>query len=216
VPTPVYLESGSKRVFACSLDWPGWCRSGKDADAAVEALAASADRYRAIADGAGVRFPRNAAGAFDIVERLQGGGATDFGVPYEIPKADARPLTRAQATRQTNLVLAAWAAFDRVVAGAPETLRKGPRGGGRDRDKILEHVVAAEASYARSMGIRMPAPDPNDRPGVTDLRDAIAGALRKPSDGKPLAAKGWPPRYAARRVAWHAIDHAWEIEDRTE
>ena len=40
--------------------------------------------------------------------------------------------------------------------------------------------------------------------------------LRKPSDGSPIVGKKWPPRYAARRIAWHAIDHAWEIEDRTD
>jgi len=33
----------------------------------------------------------------------------------------------------------------------------------------------------------------------------------------PLKApdRSWPPRYAARRIAWHALDHAWEIEDRS-
>ena len=24
----------------------------------------------------------------------------------------------------------------------------------------------------------------------------------------------WGPRYFVRRSAWHALDHAWEIEDR--
>ena len=36
------------------------------------------------------------------------------------------------------------------------------------------------------------------------------------SDGWPLADRKWPPRYAARRIAWHALDHAWEMEDRTD
>jgi hypothetical protein len=40
--------------------------------------------------------------------------------------------------------------------------------------------------------------------------------LRQPSDGAPIAGKKWPPRYAARRIAWHALDHAWEIEDRSD
>jgi hypothetical protein len=31
-----------------------------------------------------------------------------------------------------------------------------------------------------------------------------------PRRTKPL----WVPRYAVRRSAWHALDHAWEIEDR--
>jgi hypothetical protein len=24
----------------------------------------------------------------------------------------------------------------------------------------------------------------------------------------------WTPLFAARRAAWHALDHAWELEDR--
>jgi hypothetical protein len=32
----------------------------------------------------------------------------------------------------------------------------------------------------------------------------------------PVAQAKWPPAYAARRIAWHALDHAWEIEDRSE
>jgi hypothetical protein len=31
---------------------------------------------------------------------------------------------------------------------------------------------------------------------------------------RPAGPKDWPLRYAARRIAWHALDHAWEIEDR--
>jgi hypothetical protein len=38
--------------------------------------------------------------------------------------------------------------------------------------------------------------------------------LRGPSDGEPIS-KRWTARFAARRIAWHALDHAWEIEDRS-
>ncbi len=44
---PVYLELGSKRVFAAAVDWPGWCRSGKDERQALDALLAAAPRYAA-------------------------------------------------------------------------------------------------------------------------------------------------------------------------
>ena len=37
-PIAVYLELGAKKVFACSVDFPGWCRSGKDEQLALEAL----------------------------------------------------------------------------------------------------------------------------------------------------------------------------------
>jgi len=34
-PIPVYIESGAKKVFACAVDFPGWCRSGKDEASAL-------------------------------------------------------------------------------------------------------------------------------------------------------------------------------------
>jgi len=213
-PIPVYLEIGKKRVFACSVDWPGWCRSGRTEEAALEALAAYAPRYRIVAEQAEVAFPARAGDAFDVVERVTGNGTTDFGAPGRVPACDARPLTARRAARDAALVAAAWTVFDRVAAAAPEALRKGPRGGGRDRDQIVRHVVEAEAAYARTIGIRRPSPDPADSPAVAGLRAAILEVLRAARAGEPMVAKGWPPRYAARRIAWHVLDHAWEIEDR--
>jgi hypothetical protein len=206
--TPVYLEVGEKRVFACAVDWPGWSRSGKGEDAALEALAAYAPRFGVVAAEAGVSFPRRMAEEFEVVERLPGTATTDFGAPGQICQADRQRLTAAQARRQAGMVAAAWAVFDRVVAAAPAELRKGPRGGGRDRDKMVEHVVDAETAYARKLGVR----------GVTGpaLRAAIVDVLTAARDAEPVAGKGWPPRYAARRIAWHVLDHAWEMEDRRE
>ena len=58
--------------------------------------------------------------------------------------------------------------------------------------------------------------DPETAEGLAEIRAAVLEVLGTKSDGSPIADKKWPPRYAARRVAWHALDHAWEIEDRTE
>ena len=66
------------------------------------------------------------------------------------------------------------------------------------------------------MGIKRPAVDPADRAAIDEMRGAILAVLRQPSDGSPIAGRKWPPRYAARRIAWHVLDHAWEIEDRTD
>ena len=110
---------------------------------------------------------------------------------------------------------AAWTVLDRVAAAAPPVLRKGPRGGGRDRDQVLQHVLAAEASYARKIGVRHREPVLGDDAAIAELRTDILerlGAARAFKTGE----KGWPARYAARRIAWHAIDHAWEIEDKGE
>jgi hypothetical protein len=212
--TPVYLERGSKRVFACALEWPGWCRSGKTDEAALEALEAYAARYAPVAARAGVRFPKTVD--LDVAEELTGGSTTDFGAPEKPAAADTEPLTKAHADRVARLVAASWEHFDDVVAGAPAELRKGPRGGGRDRDKIVEHVLGAEASYVRKIGLKLPQPASLDRGDVHSFRDAVLDTLRAARAPIPeLATKAWPYRYAARRIAWHVLDHAWEIEDRS-
>jgi hypothetical protein len=215
-PTRAYLELGGKKVFACALDWPGWCRSGKDEHLALENLAAYADRYAEVAKEAGIDFPANAGARLEVVERLPGSGKTDFGLPGEFAADDAKRTTRAQAERLAALVAGAWAVFDRVRAAAPAELRKGPRGGGRDRDKMVDHVLGAEAAYARQLAIKLPQPAIDDRAAIAALREAILAVLREPSDGSPPKPKGWPPRYAARRIAWHVLDHAWEMQDRAE
>jgi len=105
--------------------------------------------------------------------------------------------------------------FDRVVSRAPAALSKGPRGGGRDRDAMVEHVLGAEVAYARKIGIRQREPALADSAAISTLRSAILEGLRTARDGTPVVEKGWPVRYAARRIAWHVLDHAWEIEDRS-
>lgn len=212
----VYLEEGAKRVFACAVDWPGWCRSGRDVATALETLAAYAPRYAVVADETGASFnaePGDPTVGFQVVERVAGSGATDFGVPDRVPAVDAEPLDDTGAARLADLVAASWRVFDRLVAGAPATLRKGPRGGGRDRDPIVEHVVESERSYARQLGVRY-TPTQFAQPGALDaMRADLLDALRAARSGEP--ATGWPPRYAARRIAWHVLDHAWEIEDKS-
>jgi hypothetical protein len=128
---------------------------------------------------------------------------------------DRRPVTKAEAAVLAGLVEAAWVVFDRVATGAPADLRKGPRGGGRDRDKMVAHVVESEVGYARQLGLPIPYADPMDAAATHAQRAATLELLRQPSDGSPLAGRSWTLRYAARRIAWHALDHAWEIEDRS-
>ena len=205
----VMVETAAKKVFVVALDWPGWTRAGKDEWLAVEGFLAAAARYAVVAAEAGLAFPDGAID-LEVVERHPGGGGTEFGVPSSIAGADRLPADVGEAERLATLVEAAWTVFDRVAAAAPEELRKGPRGGGRDRTKIVAHVTEADDAYAREIGLR-------DRPKDTAaLRAAMLEVLRAPSDGSPLAGRKWTQRYAARRIAWHALDHAWEIEDRTE
>jgi hypothetical protein len=209
----VTVEAGAKKTFASSLDWPGWSRSGKTEEAALAALADYAPRYAVVARQAGEPFE---AASYDVIERTGSGSGTDFGVPSSITDLDHRPLDGAAAEREARLVEVAWAVLDQVAATAPAELRKGPRGGGRDRDKMLAHVFEAEWYYAREMGVRVPQPAANDRAAIDAMRAGLLSVLRRPSDGSALAGRKWTPRYAARRIAWHSLDHAWEMQDRSE
>ena len=212
----VGVEATPKRVFVSALEWPGWSRAGRDEAAALAALAGSVERYAAVARAAGITFAPIRPAGLSVVERLPGTPSTAFGVPAVVFAVDRRPTDAADGERLAALVRASWTILAQVVAAAPAELRKGPRGGGRDRDAIVAHVVGAEHAYATQVGLRLPEPDPRDGPAVATVRAAIAEVLARPTDGGPFPGGRWPARYAARRLAWHVLDHAWEIEDRAD
>lgn len=204
----VYIETGSKRVFASAADWPGWSRGGKDEASALEALSTYAPRYAPVAKLAGLTFQVSGPG-FEVVERMSGGGSTDFGVPGTPALDEARPATAAQVKRLRSLLEASWTYLDAARRKAPPALRKGPRGGGRDREPIYAHVLGAEVEYAKRIGLRLEQPRGEDAAAVKSFRNSILEGL----DTSNRETK-WPLAYFVRRAAWHALDHAWEIEDR--
>ena len=174
-----------------------------------------------MAEQAGASFPSTVA--FDVVERVPGGPATAFAAPEcrrPFPQmtagADRAKVTPAAAGRLAGLVTGAWATFNEVAAASPAELRKGPRGGGRDRDQLIDHVIGAETAYARKLGVKLKQPAIDDIAAIGKLHEAIAAALGAPSDGSPVMPNGWTARYAARRIAWHVLEHAWEMQDRAE
>lgn len=218
----VYLEIGEKRVFAGSVTWPGWCRSGRDEESALQALFDSGARYAQImgVTDLGFKAPEQIS-SFDIVERLDGNSTTDFGAP-DMPLArDKAPIESDDLKRFQTLLKACWTAFDQAVKKAEgKELRKGPRGGGRDLGKIIDHVTGADEGYLRSIGWKIEnfkETDKDERLARTrdEILQGFAAAARGelPTEG-PRGGKRWFPRYFVRRVAWHVIDHAWEIEDR--
>jgi hypothetical protein len=209
---PIYLEEGSKKVFACAYPYPGWARWGKDDQQAMERLLAYAPRYRVVTEEAGVAFPTQDQLLLEVLARVEGNATTDFGAPGAVAPGDDLELTAAEAEQLAALMEAAWTVFTRVAAAAPAELRKGPRGGGRDRDAVVAHVVEAERAHARSLGLKIAPLDPADRAAVAGMRTALSSAVRAAPTQPPPGR--WPSRYAVRRVVWHVLDHAWEIEDR--
>ena len=208
----VYVEAGSKRVFAGAIEWPGWCRSAKTEEDALGALFAYAPRYAKALRRTKLGFePPARSGSLRVREHVKGNATTDFGAPAIAPQADDRRLGDHEAERQLTILRACWAALDRAAAAAEgAVLRTGPRGGGRPLTKIVAHVTDAEGAYLAKLGYRA---------GGGDARAAIAEAIVARARGEapkrvPRSGRLWSPRYAVRRTAWHALDHAWEIEDR--
>lgn len=221
-PLAVYLELGRKRTFAGAVEWPGWCRSGRGETEAVAALLAYAPRYARLVEAAGLMAPVGAD--LDVLERLTGGSGTDFGAPSVAPTADDRPLDDAELNRQSRLLSASWQAFDIAWREADEAgieLSKGPRGGGRDLETIQMHVLEAEEAYLSRLGSRVPRLAGASVPvRIGAQREAILATLAARARGEPISdpssvERRWSPRYTLRRAAWHVLDHAWEIEDRS-
>ena len=215
--TSAYLERGAKRAFACAVDWPGWCRSGRDEAAALEALIASAPRFASVVSRArlGFKAPREVSD-LAVGPRLRGNATTDFGAPGAVPPADERPVGAADLKRTGAILRACWRAFDDAVEGARgKRLATGPRGGGRSLDAIVEHVVEAERGYLGGLGWKAPAGADSDGVRAAVLEGLAASARGEIPARGPRGGKRWKPRFFARRLAWHALDHAWEIEDRS-
>ncbi|HEY1408318.1 MAG TPA: hypothetical protein VF434_05205 [Promineifilum sp.] len=221
---PIYLEIGQKRIFAGSVDWPGWCRSGRDEATALAALLAYGPRFARVLVPTTLEFtaPTSTA-AFRVVDRLQGNATTDFGAPDVALDSDSNPLNEADLKRFGLLLQACWGALDTAIAAAAGVeLRKGPRGGGRELEAISRHVLGAEQGYLSRLAWKAPkSSDENLNEEMRVVRQAIMDALAAAVRGEipergPRGGVIWPARYFIRRVAWHVLDHAWEIEDRAQ
>jgi len=219
----VIIETGSKRVFASAADWPGWSRSGRTEDDALQALIDYAPRYSAVLRrrAQGFAAPSDASD-LRVVERVKGNATTDFGAPGVPARREDGPISAEEAGLRLALLRACWSSLDRAAKRAEGvTLTKGPRGGGRDVDQIVRHVAEAERGYLPRIGGSLRVPDDADldarvRAARAAVLETVGARIRgEPAPENPRRkAPLWPPRYFIRRVAWHALDHAWEIEDR--
>jgi hypothetical protein len=220
----VYLECGKKRTFAAAIDWPGWCRQGRDESDALAALLAYGPKYASILVGTRLDFvaPKRLS-QLSVIERLPGTTTTEFGAPAVAPAVDRERLCDAADVRRFEKILrAGWSAFDDAVKSARgKTLAAGPRGGGRKLEAIVRHVIEADAAYLGAVGWKPPkAPGAaKTSEELTATREAIIGALKASAAGEipargPRGGVRWTARYFVRRVAWHVTAHVWEIERR--
>lgn len=212
----VVLEEGPKnrRVVAYAPDWPGLERGAKTAEAAVEKLESYIPRYAKVAKSARLGSQFAAVKGIDVIDRHQGTGSTDFwGISFAFSDSDLRTMSSTELRRDLSLMRACWSVFDGVRANVSAEMKKGPRGGGRDRDRIVLHTFGVEQDWASKLGMRNPKGTVvTDSEGLREFRDAYCSAIRTfHAEGK--MARTWPLRYLIRHTAYHTLDHAWEMED---
>jgi hypothetical protein len=218
MPVRTVLERGpkDKKSVAFAVDWPGWSRGAKTAEQALETLESYRERYRPVAVGAGLAAEFDRAGRLKTVEEKVGTPSTDFwGISFSPSASEPEPMSAAELDRKIRLLQACWAYFDRVAASVSEELRKGPRGGGRDRTKIIRHTIRNESEeFAKQVGLRIPEEGALTPEGLRAHRIAYVEAMRAYNAGEGKRMRSWNLPFLIRHSAYHVMDHAWEMEDK--
>jgi len=219
MPVRTVIERGpkGKKSVAFSLDWPGWSRGAKSPELALETLASYRERYRPIPDLAGMAREFDAAGPLEIVEDRVGTGSVDFwGISFSPSSTEQGPMGEAELDRAIALLQASWTFFDSVAARVSPEMRKGPRGGGRDRNRIIRHTIRTESEdFAKQVGLRIPEEGALTPDGLKQHRKTYLAAMRAYNAGKiEKRMRSWTLPFLIRHSAFHPLDTAWEMEDK--
>ena len=218
-PIRVTLEIGpkGKKVVAVAPDWPGLERGAKTGEAAIERLLSYVPRYATVTKIAGMGAAFANITVADVVEQYPGTGSTDFwGISFAFSSIDQQAMSDEVLKRELTLMRACWAFFDDVRSRVSDEMQQGPRGGGRDRDRIVRHTFGAELDWAKKLDVRTPLEAMLTDEGLNAHRDAYCNAIRDYHSQGKLAGKmaKWPLRYLIQHTAYHSLDHAWEMEDK--
>ena len=219
MPVRTVIERGpkGKRAVAFGIDWPGWSRGAKSPELALELLESYRERYRPVTDLAAMTREFDAAGSLEVVEDKVGTGSTDFwGISFSPCEAEQGPMGEVELERGITLLRACWAFFDGVAARVSPVMRKGPRGGGRDRDRIISHTIRVESEdFAKQVGLQTPENAALTPDGLRHHRDAYVAAMRAYNAGEvEKRMRSWTLPFLIRHSAFHTLDHAWEMEDK--
>jgi len=220
VRTVVQRGPKGKKAVAFAVDWPGWARGARTADEAVELLTAYQDRYRTVAAAAGFADELDRqlgkSGRLKVVADEEGTPSTDFwGISFSPCSLETEPMGATELERKLALLQACWAHFDAVRAKVSPQLQKGPRGGGRDREEIVGHVMRVESGdFAKRVGVPEPDVEPTTKAALRKHRTAFLAAMRAydAGEGKRMRSGNLP--FLVRHTAFHTMDHAWEMEDK--
>ena len=218
MPVRTVIERGpkGKRSVAFSLDWAGWERGAKTPELALETLESYRERYAPVAALAGMDREFDAAGPLEVVEDRVGTGSVDFwGISFSPASTELGPMDEAELERAITLLRASWEFFDGVAARVSPEMRKGPRGGGRDRNRIIRHVIRNESEeFAKRVGLRIPEEAALTPDGLLQHRRTYVDAMRAYNAGEGKRMQSWTLPYLIRHSAFHTLDHAWEMEDK--
>jgi len=218
MPVRTVIERGpkGKKAVAFAVDWPGWSRGAKTPELALAALESYRERYRPIARAAGLAKEFDAAGRLKVIEDRVGTGSTDFwGISFSPSTTERKRMSDTELDRKIEILQACWAFFDGVAKRVSREMRKGPRGGGRDRDRIISHTIRVESEdFAKRVGLRIPEGGALTRRGLTAYRKTYLAAIRAYEGGTTKRMQSWTLPFLIRHSAFHVLDHAWEMEDK--
>jgi hypothetical protein len=218
MPVRAVVQRGpkGKKAVAFAVDWPGWSRGAKAPEAAIELLESYRERYRPIAVAAKLTTDFDAAGRLKVVEDQVGPGSTDFwGISFAPSDVEREPMGDAELDRKITLLRACWKHFDEVGSRVSAEMRKGPRGGGRERDEIIRHVIRVESlDFARRLGLREAEDSGLTPKGLRAHRDEYVATMRAYNAGEGKRMWSWNLPFLIRHSAFHTMDHAWEMEDK--
>ena len=218
MPVRTVIERGpkGKKAVAFALDWPGWSRGANTPDMALATLESYRARYRPIAVAAGLAQEFDEAGRLKVIEDRVGTGSTDFwGISFSPSGTEQGPMGDAEFDRKIKLLRASWTFFDGVAKRVSAEMRKGPRGGGRDRDTIIRHTIRTESEYfAKRIGLRIPEGGALKSTELAAYRKAYVAAMRDYNAGRGKRMASWTLPFLIRHSAFHTLDHAWEMEDK--
>jgi hypothetical protein len=218
MPVRTVVERGpkGKKFVAFAVDWPGWSRGAKSPELALELLEAYRERYRPVSQNAALSDAFDKAGRLKVVEDRVGTGSTDFwGISFSPCALEREPMPSAELERKISLLRGCWQFFDEVAASVSPEMRKGPRGGGRDRDVIFRHTVRTESEdFAKRLGLRIEERSALAPKALSDYREKYVATMRSYNAGEGKRMRSWNLPFLIRHSGFHMMDHAWEMQDK--
>jgi len=212
------IERGpkGKRSVAYAPDWPGWSRGARSPDEALERLDAYRHRYLPVARYAGLADELDDSNALEVVEDHVGNTSTDFWGISWLPSSDEQgPMQPDVLDRRLALLEGAWRFFDEVAARVTPEMRRGSRGGGRNRDELIAHVFGNErVQFSKRVGVATPPGVMLTPDGLRNHREQFLAGLRQYNAENRKIGRTWTLQYLLRHCAFHVMDHAWEMEDK--